>query len=444
MKRAIFSFVLVLSITFLAGSPVFAQYTSPSYKAEETFFGSGGELDAASGQYKAQSSVGALGVGQVGGGGTVGFVQGNQNFASGSGGTIASAFGSNVTAGHLIVVTAGAGTASNTVTDTQGNTYTLAKDGTNPAMNSGGGYQVAIWYAVATSTSADTVTLHYPASQTFRRIAIHEYSGVNTLDVASSNIGNGTTVSTGSATTNHDNELIFGWMVSDNGVTSAGSGYNLRETSGSESTMDKSVNSTGSYNVTAPTTSSQWIGLMATFYYNSAYLVYPGFLTPNEPFLEMTINTSLADLGVLDSTAAKTANATFGVRAYTSSGYTVVTMSQPPKTGTGVTLTPMSTLGSSTPGTEQFGMNLVANTSPASFGADPSPQPDPSFAHGHAATGYKTANQYKYNAGDVIAQTSDTGWGQTNFTISYIGNISPITKAGQYSMVHDLVVVPTY
>jgi hypothetical protein len=176
----------------------------------------------------------------------------------------------------------------------------------------------------------------------------------------------------------------------------------------------------------------------------SAYQAYSGFLTPNEPFLEMTINTSSADLGVLDSTAAKTANATFTVRAYTDSGYTVVTASQPPKTSTGITLTPMASLGSSTVGTEQFGMNLVANTSPVTFGANPSKQPDPTFANGQAASGYDTTNQYKYNQGDTIAQTSTSGWGQTVYTISYIGNITGITKAGQYSMVHDLVVVPTY
>lgn len=444
VKRVLTSLLFVLALSFLSFAQVFAQYSSSNYKAEETFFGTGGELQATSPSYKAQSSVGALGVGKVGVGEPTASVQGNQNFASGSGNSLNSAFSSNVTAGHLLVAAIGGGTVSNTVTDSQGNTYTKAKDGTNPAMGGGGGYYVAIYYAVAKNTGPNTVTVNYPGSITFRRIAIHEYSGVNAIDVTSSNTGTGTTVSSGSATTNHANELIFGWMLSDSGVTSAGSGYTLRETAGSESTMDKTVSSIGSYNVTAPTSSSAWIGLMATFYYNSAYLAYPGFLTPNEPFLEMSINTSTADLGVLDSTAAKTANATFTVRAYTDSGYTVATISQPPKTSTGLTLTPMTALGSSTVGTEQFGMNLVANTSPANFGTNPSKEPDDTFAQGKAAPGYDTQNQYKYNPGDIIAETGDNGWGQTTYTISYIANIGPITKAGQYSMVHDLVAVPTY
>jgi hypothetical protein len=181
------------------------------------------------------------------------------------------------------------------------------------------------------------------------------------------------------------------------------------------------------------------------------YQAYSGFITPNEPFLEMTINTSLADLGVLDSTATKTANATFTVRAYTNSGYTVQTVSQPPKTSSGLTLAAKTSQGAPIIGTEEFGMNLVANTTPASFGANPSLQPDPSFATGIVAPGYSTANQFKYGVGDIIACTGSSGtcggvngWGQTTYTISYIGNINSITKAGAYSMVHDLVVIPTF
>jgi hypothetical protein len=250
MKRVVLSLLFSLMLSVLSGSNVFAQYVSPSYKAEETFFGSGGELDASSPGYKAQSSVGALGVG----------------------------YGSS-----------------------------------------------------------------------------------------------------------------------------------------------------------------------------SSYQAYSGFLTPNEPFLEMSVNTSLVDLGVLDSTATKTGNATFTVRAYTNSGYTVQTVSQPPQTNGGLMLAAKTSQGASTVGTEEFGINLKANTSPVSFGADPSLQPDSTFASGIAAPGYGTANQYKYNAGDTIACTgsagtcgSVNGWGQTTYTVSYIANINSITKAGAYSMVHDLVVVATY
>lgn len=177
------------------------------------------------------------------------------------------------------------------------------------------------------------------------------------------------------------------------------------------------------------------------------YQAYSGFLTPNEPFLELTVDTSTVNLGTLDSTSTKTGTATFHVRAYIDSGYTVQTIGQGLKMVSGSanhTITNLSTAGAPTVGTEQFGINLVANTSPASFGANPSPQPNSTFATGQAASGYDTANTYKYVPGAVIAQTNGSGWGQTNYTISYIANISPITPAGSYMMTQDLVVVATY
>jgi hypothetical protein len=179
------------------------------------------------------------------------------------------------------------------------------------------------------------------------------------------------------------------------------------------------------------------------------YQAYSGFLTPNEPFLELSIDTSLVDLGVVDPAAANTGQADFHVRAYIDSGYTVQTISPPPSytsAGHTHTLTAMNSLGSSNPGTEQFGINLVHNTAPATFGNNPSPQPDGTFATGVAAAGYNTTNQYKYNIGDTIAQTpsGSSGWGLTSYTISYIANVRVLTPAGSYSMIQDLVAIATY
>ena len=65
------------------------------------------------------------------------------------------------------------------------------------------------------------------------------------------------------------------------------------------------------------------------------YQSYPGFLTPNEPFLEFAITTSSVDLGTLDTTTAKTGTANFYVRAYIDGGYIVKTISQPPSMTSG-------------------------------------------------------------------------------------------------------------
>lgn len=119
------------------------------------------------------------------------------------------------------------------------------------------------------------------------------------------------------------------------------------------------------------------------------YQAFSGFLTPNEPFLEMGIDSGNVNLGLLDTGSTKYGSAVFHVRAYLNSGYTVQTVSDPPtlvSTNTHM-LAPMTSLGDPNPGTEQFGINLVANTVPGTFGANPAPQPDSSYATGQAATG---------------------------------------------------------
>lgn len=173
-----------------------------------------------------------------------------------------------------------------------------------------------------------------------------------------------------------------------------------------------------------------------------SYTGQAGFVTAQEEYLEMVVNAATINLGTLSTSAAATGTGTFYVRAYTASGYYVQTVSGTPTNGA-VSLAAMASAAASSPGTEQFGINLVANTSPATFGADPDPQPNSGYAYGEAASGYDTANQFKYNQGDTIA-TSPKGIGQTNFTISYIANISALTAGGEYAVDHILVVVATF
>lgn len=185
-------------------------------------------------------------------------------------------------------------------------------------------------------------------------------------------------------------------------------------------------------------------------YSSTNYQAYSGFLTPNEPFLELGIDSTSVDMGAVDPGSTVTGSAAFHVRAYVNSGYTVQSLNNPPSYTSGAvthTLAAMSTQGSSAVGTEQFGINLVHNTSPANFGSDPLPLPNSSYASGIAAPGYDTANQFKYVKGDVVAKTpsgTNAGWGLTDYTIAYIANASIITPAGNYQMVQDLVAVATY
>jgi hypothetical protein len=172
-----------------------------------------------------------------------------------------------------------------------------------------------------------------------------------------------------------------------------------------------------------------------------------GFITPNEPFLELFVNNSNIDLGNLDTSATGTGQGVFWVRTYLSSAYVVQTMSNPPTSEGGKILNAKSTLGAPIPGTEEFGINLVDNSSP-NIGADPLNVPDNTYADGTINTGYNTPDQFKYGVGDIIAHSAATAGnqavGRTDYTISYIANVSTITPAGTYVMVHDIVVTGTY
>lgn len=172
----------------------------------------------------------------------------------------------------------------------------------------------------------------------------------------------------------------------------------------------------------------------------------PGFITPDEEFLELVVQTPAVDLGTLSTSTTGSGSAIFYVRSYINGDYVVSSNSPPPESVSGSQLDPISSAAASTQGTEQFGMNLVANTSPVVIGANPAPQPDGTFANGTAATGYDTSDVYQYNQNDIIARSGAVGeaWGQTNYTISYIANISGITEAGTYVMEQDIVVTATF
>ena len=178
---------------------------------------------------------------------------------------------------------------------------------------------------------------------------------------------------------------------------------------------------------------------------SNGYKAQAGFNTNREEFIEFLITNSGSDLGVLSTSTPATAIGTFTVKNYLSNGYVVHTASDPPRSAgsTFHTLATPSTPTASAPGTEQFGMNLVANTSPSVVGAIPVQVPDSTFSFGAAAANYNTANVYKYTKGDIVAQSTKES-GQTNYTVTYLFNISTATPAGLYTFNHNLVVTGTY
>jgi len=172
---------------------------------------------------------------------------------------------------------------------------------------------------------------------------------------------------------------------------------------------------------------------------SSNYQIETGSNTTPDPTLSFSISNANADFDTFSPTTAATATANFSVSNYTSYGYVVQIFGKAPTNGNH-TIATMSSNDSSKIGIEQFGINLVANTTPTSFGANPD---NGQFGFGSISSNYATANSYRYNDGDTIAYASKSS-GVTIYTISYLVNVASITPGGQYTSNQTIVITGTY
>jgi hypothetical protein len=227
--------------------------------------------------------------------------------------------------------------------------------------------------------------------------------------------------------------VLCAWPVSANAIASAH--YQIQEDflGGAGSSIGAA---SPSYQIQS-TSGATAIGDSA----GTSYKTQSGATTTSDPALSFSVTNPSVNLGALTNASATTTSTTFNVLNYTSYGYVVTMLGTPPSNGAH-TLTALSAGGTSTPGTEQFGINLVLN-SVLGVGANPAQVPDSTFSFGSAASGYNTGGTFKYNSGDTIAQATKTS-GQTTYTISYLANISKFTPPGSYSGAETLICTGTY
>ena len=153
-----------------------------------------------------------------------------------------------------------------------------------------------------------------------------------------------------------------------------------------------------------------------------------------------------------------TATATSQMAASTNAGFGyAITVNGTTLTSGSNTIAGIASAGASARGTAQFGMNLRANTNAvaASFpgtSADPAPVANATNYKGEAATGYNTADTFKFASGDVVADSYNGYVNGTNtaasdaqiFTVSYIANVPGSQPAGTYSTTLTYICTPTY
>lgn len=177
------------------------------------------------------------------------------------------------------------------------------------------------------------------------------------------------------------------------------------------------------------------IGASSSTNYQSA----SGSQTTADPALTFAVDTGTSSFGTFSPTSAVTATSTFSVSDYTSYGYSVEIIGNT-LSNSGNQITAMSTTDISRPGVNQFGINLVANTSPATFGANPN---HGQFGVGSAAANYNTPNEFRYVSGETIA-TGPKSSGTTTYTISYLVNVNSLMPGGEYTANLALVCIATY
>lgn len=169
------------------------------------------------------------------------------------------------------------------------------------------------------------------------------------------------------------------------------------------------------------------------------FQVDAGSKTTNDPTLSFSMNSNGVNFGSFTPANATVTTATFSVSNYTSYGYVVQIVGNPPSNGNH-TIPALSTTSTSQAGIEQFGINLVANTSPVSVGANPN---NGQFGFGTAAPNYGTSNKYRYVSGETIASAPKSS-GETIYTLSYLINVGSLTPGGKYTSSQTLVVTGTY
>ena len=169
------------------------------------------------------------------------------------------------------------------------------------------------------------------------------------------------------------------------------------------------------------------------------YQFIAGAKTTHDPTLAFTINSADAGFGAFSASSTATASAGFSVLNYTSYGYAVQVAGEAPSNGTH-TISAMSSTAASHAGQEQFGMNLVANTDPAVFGQDPD---NGDFGQGAATPNYGTTDMFRFVNGETIAMAPKSS-GVTNYTVSYIVNVTSLTPGGQYAAKQTLIVTGVY
>lgn len=148
-------------------------------------------------------------------------------------------------------------------------------------------------------------------------------------------------------------------------------------------------------------------------------------------------------------TSTSTATSQMAASTNANHGYAITVSGATLTSGTN-SIAALTTASTSTIGSPQFGMNLEVNTTPA-VGIALTPASGTTAGSnytGNPLAGYNTANTFKFNSGDTVANSASTGTnGPTDaqiYTVSYIVNVPGNQPAGTYTTTLTYICTATY
>ncbi len=145
-----------------------------------------------------------------------------------------------------------------------------------------------------------------------------------------------------------------------------------------------------------------------------------------DEILTFTLASATVTLNTPSTSSTGTGTSSMTVSTNAASGYSVAYSGATLTSGSN-TITAMTTPGASVVNSKQFGINLMANTTPA-VGSDKT-----GTGTGNPAADYGTSNTFKFDpAGDTVASAA-APTNDNTFTTSYIVNMNGTTAPGLYS-----------
>ena len=139
-----------------------------------------------------------------------------------------------------------------------------------------------------------------------------------------------------------------------------------------------------------------------------------------------TNDTYYREMGQMDTGKTLLAESLMAVGTNATGGFAITVQGTPMSAGIYTIDSPLEPT-ESRPGSNQFGINLVENTTPAV-----GKHAEGEWANAQAAEGYNQPNKFKYVPGDVVAYSPNVSL-MKKFTVSYMLNASPSLRPGVYS-----------